>query len=583
MPLINSNQNSVGLRGYSVGDLLTTAAVNDTLGVLDFPDGSKWARTGVWVPSNKVPSNSRSLFNLDTTRALTGYTNALANIFCLAAPDPYGNPNKVGTTSVFGYQLGSAGTQLGAMVVNDATGINFVNTGAISGGTTSATGGGFNQQIIANPAGTAFIQYYYNASLQLAYRTSTDGLTWSAESLLSLPNTAWVVSGDGWFNNSQYNTNNVKTSNGLRFGSGGPTFGAFNMGNRVILFYRASPDSGTTNYIAVASSANGTTGWTDITTSAIGNTTTTFVAASVPQFYRNGSAAIIHWIYTIGTTAAQISTFDGGTTLTYAAITAGYYGRTTTAGYSLLINNSTPSKILLFPNTASSTTMYRSINSGQSWTNLTLPIIPGAGPSITYVGSTMFYIPEQNTSYLYRSTDDGATWTLQPVATSLATPRYQRIMYDGYRYIISCSSHFELLVSTDGSAGSWVMRYLPQSISGINGTSMDCIGIDANKTIIGASNNAQVGLVTVDGGVTWKLWTADNTTRYIFAGPQIICTNTPGQWLIQGTGYSNTGATQTSYHGIYDTSQLDVGGWYRAGASAITPQLTNGAVMMRIA
>ena len=193
-----------------------------------------------------------------------------------------------------------------------------------------------------------------------------------------------------------------------------------------------------------------------------------------------------------------------------------------------------------------STFLYKSTDTGATWTQLPLPAT-AAEPSGATVGrifadptvSGTVYVLTDNGTYFFKSTDFGSTWTQVAQAhkdsPSYVDPHNSLIWYD----VTGGRVGSNLLKSTDG-ASSFTQLNIPTD-------NVDSVSVGAvSSTVYAAGDVSGVGesvLKSTDGGASWKV--LDNglfTFGVVWADPvdaSLVFTNdyiNPGSFSVSTDG-----------------------------------------------
>jgi hypothetical protein len=398
--------------------------------------------------------------------------------------------------------------------------------------------------------------YYYSGD-NLVCKTSTDGITWTTEALSSLPATSGVDGNTGFWNWSEGNDVNSKigyhyTNNYA--GSYG-TYAVLWCGARMLSLSRSSAG----NFLA-SLSTDGLTFSGDSTSAVLANTSVGFLQDI--NFYRNGNNCYL----SVGTTFRKST--DGGATWSAATFAAA----TNAANQRNIPNTTDPTKRIILTS-ASATTAYYTSDSGGTWSaNRALPFTDRYG--ICYKGSTV--VIGNVTNGIYRSVDDGVTWTsvLFPAGTNSSNGVV--VADDTLFYFIPYQGGAQLLTSAD--AITWTIRTAPGAIDASDNWAVNKV----NSNVIYLTNTLSSGLYTLDGGVTWSFATTSTINMGASAKGyyQKATTDGPsGGYLIFGRG---TGSNVQTCLFLSSAAVIAGGAFYRTGSTAIAPVRTNALSYVRV-
>jgi len=535
-------------------DRFSIGEVADLSGVASFYDAgtSKWLRSGTYVDGANLSSSVKATLAASQTSPTT-VALATTNDVALNNQRPLLREKwqecKVDsisttvlttcgpTTAVQVIALTSAGAQpitvVGSTFLNSSSGTPFT--------------------LVSN--GSKFFTYYYTSTSAMACKSSTDGITWTTETLTNMPT---IVSMDS---NSSFWDSSTQNYFGPQYGFGYQNTNAESYGVSAVLWCGARFLMITKGAsAAVASLSTNGVAWSSNTDTAaiLGSTSIGFVGNHI-NFYRNGNNCYL----ALGANYRYSS--DGG--VTWAA-------STTTINPSTAFNvpNVTdPTKRIINGGDGLSTAYYTS-NSGQTWSaNRALPVT--SRYSLAYRGSTVtatYY----DTSY--RSVDDGVTWTsiVFPAGTNSSGGQ---IFADAYRFYFVPNGQPQILTSTD--AITWT---IVSTTGNVNASGYSCLlSVSSNIAFISTVGSLDGGVFTLDGGVTWA---------FAKTGTTGLGTNLVG-YIITPTTYGGTsgylvqayGGTNVANSFLLSVAALTAGGgFYRTGSSAITPVRTNALAYVRV-
>lgn len=539
-------------------DRFSTGEIVDLTGVASFYDAgtSKWLKSGTFVDGSSLSSTTKSILAASAT-STSNATVALATANDLGLATSYpvmredfmiARISSISTTVIL-RSLGSSAVAIMTINSSGATNQTLVSSSQLgSGGTVSSAA------LLSN--GSKFFVYYYTNTSTLACLTSTDGLTWITESLSGLPTISGVDSNSGFWDFS--NTNNVNPKTGYKYTTtSAASYGSYaNLwcGARVLCLTRA----GSGNFLASLSTDGLVFGSSD-TTAVLGSTSISH--ANHINFYRNGNNCFL----AIGTTYRKST--DGGATWSAATFAAA----PNSSQHNNIPNLTDPTKRIINPGDGNSEGYYTS-DSGATWsTNRVFPQPSRWG--IVYKGST---VVSSYADGVYRSVDDGVTWTpvVFPAGTNVGVGQ---VCADDVRfYFIPYGGGAQLLTSTD--AITWTIRTTPGTVSGTGGWSVNKV----SSNVVYLTNQLNQGIFTLDGGVTWsfaKTATSDYGNNF-YGYYQKATTDGPnGGYMICGLGAGNS----YGYNFLLSSAALTAGGqYYRTGPDAITPVRSGAFSYVRV-
>jgi hypothetical protein len=553
------NNPSTNLSRYSIGE------IQDLSGVPIFYNAgsSKWLRSGeATASSNLTTSTKTNLAAAGTAAAQTVLSQSSLsfayNGFGFVANYPIQRISASSVSVVPAYYNGSTAVGVGVMT---SSGMQAVATGQTSFIVADASGG-VNGFVASND--TKIFSYCFTSATALNVRSTTNGTTWTAETVTGLPTFATDAYTYAHSSRCSGDTFVVAATIGWKRSedTGQSSFAVFWCGARFVLL---AP--GATNFV-VSLSTDGFTFGGDNTTAVIGATAQGKGVSM--QFYRNGNNCFLN----VGT-AYRFST-DGG--VTWAACTFAASGSTFVASYFIQYNKSDPAKLVILP-TVNQTVAYYSSNSGQTWSaSRTLPT-SGQNGGLYYKGSTL--VISNGSSVYYVSTDDGVTWTVPTFPVGVLSTNI-KFMADANRFYGGVNGQAQLLTSSD--AVTWTIVTLSQNFNMttiITPAGYGILSFDSNTVVLlGYVSGANQCIFTTDGGVTWT-------------GSQYTTANTAGNWNVGnafvtpdggGVGFAWGTATITSAN-MTNVLQADItggGAFYRTGPTAITPIQTGANVYVRV-
>lgn len=557
------NNNSLpNLSRFSIGEIV------DLAGVPDFYNAgsSKWLRSGVATASS----------NLTTTTK----TN-LANAGTAAAPTVLAQSSLSSSYLDYGFYASYPISRISASSISVVPGSNYTTNVivgvmtsagmlAVSPGQTSirtSNNSGANSVVASN--NTKIFSYCFSTASTLSVKSTTNGTTWSTETVSGLPT---IVTDSGTGAHASVSQNNVNTAafttGWRRNKSLASEFAVFWCGARFLIL---APGTGVTNYVASLSSDGFTFGG-DNTTAVIGSTTV--AVGEAIQFYRNGNNCYLQ----ISTTQKRYST-DGG--ITWAAST--FAASPNPNNYIMQYNTTDPAKLIIKTG-ESSTTAYYSADSGATWSaNRPLPNTNTNG-GLYYKGSTVITSSLSNTISV--STDNGVTWATPTFPVGVLGSALA-VYADANRFYAGVSSQPQILTSSDGI--TWTIVTLSQNFQlGIVTTEIGN-GIitypgDSN-TVVLLGYNSSTGfnqcIFSFDGGVTWtgSQFTVGNIGDYWGVGGAFATPDAGGIAFAYGMNGITTGQNTN----VLKSDITGGGAFYRTGVSTISPLRTNARSYVRVA
>ena len=521
-------------RKYDLGEIAYFAISPNALNT-----GPITNESGTWIPASSTqpilgtkltavqraylhsiqnPTTGSNIVGIGFGQGTVNYNTANIAVCNMPSTFDNGTPPKVGSTYILNLMHGipSGSVPVPNNVLTDK------NIFAASRFTSNFTEtiwpdlGGVMALITTNPAGTAFCLLTADASRNFAVYTSTNGITWTQQTI------SGHVSGDGYnwgqtVGNSLYSP---QYTNGVRCGMGYPLLTPLYAGQYG--YPMIYVNCGARIISTVYDSSNGlmrayrsTDGFTMGTNDAAG-----ILGTDTPQrnffFHRNSNSCFL-----ISGSAVRYTT-DGG--ITWATSTNAF----SVSSYSFIQTNAT-NRTSLAVTASTSTTFQVSTNTGGTWTSRTLPAAPAVATSaLAYAGSTLVYLSAVGS--VHRSTDNGATWTTVTNTTLGVEANPINVLHDGYRFYMLYQGGLGVLsTSTDGI--TWTARTVPpttltDTVSYYNtynpSSSVDqsasvtfCAASNSSDVIITTnSNTGQRAIMSNDGGVTWYVASTTGATTY---------------------------------------------------------------------
>ena len=552
------NNPSTDLSRYSIGELA------DLSGVPTFYNAgsSKWLQSGAATAASNLTTTTKT--NLAAAGTSTSPTVLVQSALSFSyngsgpyATYPIARISASNVSVVPAIAGASTSVAVGAMT---SAGFQIVNTGQTSVRTSSGTAGA-NAVVAGN--NTKIFSYTFSGALVLDVKSTTNGTTWTSETVSGLPVTD-VASNTIAYASQAASGTVASTTGWKRNTSAASQFAVFFCGARFLLIVPAS----TTFYIA-SLSTDGFTFGGDNTLAVLADVSLAIGTQDI-QFYRNGNNCFLN----VGT-SYRYST-DGG--VTWAAST--FAAAPSPTNYYMQYNATDPAKLIIVATTSSSSAYYTA-DSGATWSaSRTLPSTAAEG-GLYYRGSTVVF---SSGAGVYRvSTDDGVTYTtpIFPIGV-LGTLIY--FYADANRFYAAVGSQAQILTSSD--AVTWTIVTLPQTFAiGSPATQMSggIVSFDSNTVaIIGYNQDSSTNqcTLTTNGGVTWTMG-------------QYTVGNTGGNWNVGnafttpdggGVGFA-WGATNLTAANCTNVLKPDItagGAFYRTGATAITPIQAGALVYVRV-
>jgi hypothetical protein len=556
-----NNIPSTDLSRFSIGEIV------DLSGVPSFYNAgsSKWLRSATATAASNLSATTRTnLANAGTAVAPTVLAQSAlslsynSNGFYATYP--------IARISASSISVVPASNFTADVLVGVATsaGLQAVYTGQTSNRTSS--NGGANGVVASN--NTKIFSYCFTSASSLNVKSTTNGTTWTAESVSGTPTFGTSSTTQAHASSSQTNYNTAAFTTGWRRNKVATTeFAVFWCGARFLII---GPDSAATNYIASLSSDGFTFGG-DNTTAVLGSAV--LVVSLAIQFYRNGNNCYLQ----VGTSAKRYST-DGG--ITWAAST--FAASPNPISYIMQYNTTDPAKLIIKA-AESSDTAYYTADSGATWSaNRQLPSTDTNG-GLYYKGSTV--ITSNLGGIIKVSTNDGVTWATPTFPIGVLSQSIA-VFADANRFYGGVSGQPQLLTSSDGV--TWTIVTLSQNYQiNINTTEVG-IGIitypgDSNTVVLlgynGASGANQT-IFSLDGGVTWTAaqFTVSNTGGAWGVGN---CFTTPDAGGVAFT-FGMSGISAGENTNVLKADITTGGAFYRTGTSVIAPLRTNALSYVRV-
>jgi hypothetical protein len=442
--------------------------------------------------------------------------------------------------------------------------LQAVGTGQTSNRTNNANSG-TNGVVASN--NTKIFSYCFSSATALSVKSTTNGTTWTTETVTGLPTFSTTSSTIAHASQSTSgNSNTFAATTGWKRNSNATSqFAVFWCGARFLLL---APDG--INFVA-SLSTNGFTFGGDNTTAVLGS------AGAAPQsdeiqFYRNGNSCFLN----VG--GAYRFTTDGG--VTWAAST--FAAAPNPDNYLLQYNTTDPAKLVII-NGISSSEAYYTADSGATW-SASRPLPSGStNGGLYYKGSTLVF---SNRSALYKvSTDDGVTWVTPTLPIGVLSTQLC-VFADANRFYAGVVGQSQLLTSSD--AVTWTLVTLPQAFELSTNSTQGGYGIityagDSNTVILlGYNGNSgyNQAIYSLDGGVTWT-------------GSQYTNSNTGGTWNVGNVfttpdaggvafAYGSAGLTSANSTNVLKADITAGGAFYRTGVTGITPIRTGSNAYVRV-
>jgi hypothetical protein len=539
------------LARYGVAELV------DLTGVPIFYDAgtSKWLRTGQFTSVSNLTAETISQFSAGDVANVLLSSLTMPTTVPNWEPPPY-----IASGDVTCVPLGTNVAATKVVTIN-ADGIQAIPTGQTCGFTGNALYG-TNAQVTGD--GTYFYSWTFPALNGMSMSRSTDGITWSAQTLTGLPTFNIVnpirvlASGSG---TNAYTGPMWRNLLGERWQQQNSNiFQWYFCGVKHLVI---APDS--TNQVASLSS-DGISWDGDNSAAVLGSVALPKVSYYAWWFWRNGNSC---FMLTPSTTAAQRCryTTDGG--VTWAASTGNIplYSDNEFHGYSSTNDSH------LYSASRNQLLIRISLDHGATWTQFTTPTTPygqnysyGYTGGFVWKGTTMLMMAQDGTTW--RSVDNGANWVtvIQPPSTA----QWEGIMCDGTYFYVHAD--YQIFMSTDG------ITWLTRDTGGANMYQGSGVArFDANNLIM--YSGAQCSYST-NNGVTWSGANIDSSTMQGgILGQHPFISPSYGKVLIGGRGsnYSSPGRLRSTR-----LSDLSAGGSQAKSGATVTPLQTGATTYTRV-
>jgi len=553
-----NNNSSTDLSRFSIGE------IQDLSGVSSFYNAgsSKWLKSGASTASSNLSATTKT--NLAAAGTASDPT-VLAQSALSFSYNPFGfyasyPIQRISASSVSVVPAFNSNTTAVGVGVVTSAGLQRVLTGQTSIVTNSVNDGS-NGFVASND--TTIFSYCFTSATALSAYSTTNGTTWTAQTVTGIPVFASTASTYSHAScSASGNGTNAAMMGWKRTQTGSASqFAVFWCGARFLLIGPAA-----TNYM-VSLSTDGLAWGGDNTTAVIGATAQARTLNM--QFYRNGNNCYLN----IGT-SYRYST-DGG--VTWAAST--FAAAPNPSGYFLQYNQSSPAKLLIVDTSGGQVAFY-SADSGATWSaDRPLPLASKNG-GLYYKGSVL--VQSDRSSTFYASYDDGVTWTIPtfPIGVLGSSINF---FADANRFYAGVNNQAQLLTSSDGV--TWTIVTLSQQFflrNILTNSGCGIIPFDSNTVVlIGYSSSGfNQAIYTLDGGVTWTC------SQYTVA-------NSGGNWAVgnsfntpDGGGVSfcwgNDSLTDPTSPNVLKADITAGGAFYRTGSTAITPIRTGSTAYVRV-
>lgn len=555
-----NNNSSTDLSRFSIGE------IQDLAGVPTFYNAgsSKWLKSGVATESSNLTTTSKTnLANAGTSTVQTVLVqSALSSSYNSAgyyATYPIQRISASSISVVPAYYNGT--TDVGVGVITSA-GIQTIATGQTSIATNN-TNTGTNGFVASN--NTKIFSYCFSSATALSVKSTTNGTTWTTESVTGLP--VFAATSTTFATASQSQSNNTYTAAGTtgwkRNSNFSSEFAVFWCGARFLLI---AP--GATNYKASLSSDGFTFGG-DNTLAVLGSVA--IIIAEKMQFYRNGNSCFLN----VG--SFYRFTTDGG--VTWSAST--FAAAPNPNAYYMQYNTTDPAKLIIIGGTSLSTAYYTA-DSGATWSaSRTLPDTASEG-GLYYKGSTVVF---SNNAGIYKvSTDNGITYVTPTFPVGVLGTNIT-FFADATRFYAGVSNQAQILTSSD--AVTWTIVTLAQVFALNAYTTQVGNGIitysgDTNTVVLlGYNQNTAYNqcIFSTDGGVTWT-GAQFTTSNVLFNGVGNAFTTPDGGGV--GFAFGSQGLTTQNNTNVLKSDITAGGAFYRTGTTAITPLRSNSFAYVRV-
>lgn len=557
-----NNNTPDDLSRYSVGEIV------DLSGVPTFYNAgsSKWLKSATATESSNLSATAKTnLANAGTSAVQTVLVQSTLSAFNVGFGAVVTYPiQRISASSVSVVPSYYNGTTSVGVVVMTSAGMQAVATGQTSIRTNS-TGTGTNGVVASN--NTKIFSYCFTSGSALSAYSTTNGTTWTAETVTGLPSFDTSTSTIAHASQSQTGMDNTVASmmGWKRNSTASEEFAVFWCGARFLVI---APNI-TATYMRASLSADGFTFGGDNTTAVLGGSA--IANSSKMQFYRNGNNCYLQ----IGAGNKRFTT-DGGITWAASTFVASPNPTTSLMQY----NQTDPAKLVLLADPTSGTAYY-SADSGATWSaDRPLPVTTPVG-GFYYKGSTL--VCSNGSTLFYYSTDNGVTW-VRPTLPIGTLSVNLKMFADAYRFYAGTTSQAQILTSTD--AITWTLITLPQiwniDIPGSQyGYGM--MSFDSNTIMFlgfqGSAGGNQC-FFSLDGGVTW---TGAQYTKGTVAGAWGVGNSftTPDAGGI-GFAYGMQGLTTGQNTPVFKSDLTAGGAFYRTGLTAISPIRTDASAYVRV-
>jgi len=545
-------------------DRFSIGEIQDLSGVAEFYDAgtSKWLRSAVLTSASNLSTTTKTNLAAAGTSAEPTVVVQSALSFSYNGNGGYATYpiQRISASSISVVPSSYQNTTAVGVGVMTSAGLQFLSTGQTSIRTSSPSVG-TNGVVASN--NTTIFSYTFTSATALAVSSTTNGTTWTAQTVSGLP--TFAITSTTIPHASQNSAGyTAALTNGWRRNrnTANDQYAVFWCGARFVLIGHDA-----TNYV-ISLSTDGFTFGGDNTTTVIGATAQ--AKAGNIQFYRNGNNCYLN----IGT-AYRYST-DGG--VTWADST--FAGAPDPTNYVMQYNQSDPSKLVIMAS-SSTTTAYYTSNSGQTWsTSRTLPF-GTISSGFYYKGTTL--VLSTGTANQYRvSTDDGVTWTT-PIFPVGVLSNQIRFFADANRFYAGVRNQPQILTSSD--AVTWTIVTLPQNFniaSSDTGLGMGIVSFDSNTVALIGYNDASgynQCLLTNNGGVTWTGGAYSSSTSSAFHVGNAFVTPDAGGVSFLWSESSLNSAVSTN---VLKPDLANGGALYKTGTNAITPVRTGSFSYVRV-
>jgi hypothetical protein len=549
------------LSRFSVGEIV------DLSGVPNFYNAgsSQWLRSATATASSNLSATTKTnLANAGTANAQTVLAQSTLSL-------SYNSSGLYATYPIARISASSISVVPGSNFTTDvvvgvmtSAGLQAVGTGQVS--TRTSQNSGANGVVASN--NTKIFSYCFTSATALNVRSTTNGTTWTAETVTGIPVFSTDINTSAHASSSNATENTGACTTGWKRDKTSTTeFAVFFCGARFLII---GPGTGATNHVASLSSDGFTFGG-DNTLAVLGSTTLT--VAQAIQFYRNGNNCFLQ----VGPNNKRYST-DGG--VTWAAST--FAAAVNPNAYMMQYNQSDPAKLVIMGG-FSSAEAYYTADSGATWSaNRPLPSTDPNG-GLYYKGSTLVW---SNVSGVYKvSTDNGVTWATPsfPIGTLGSNIIFTA---DANRFYAGVLGQAQLLTSSD--AVTWTLITLSQNFQIGTVTTQTGNGIitypgDSNTVVLlgyNTSSGFNQCIFSLDGGVTWTCsqFTVGNIGSTWGVGNAFSTPDAGGV----GFAFGMDGITAGQNTNVFKTDITGGGAFYRTGSSTIAPTRTNAIAYVRV-